>query len=941
MYFSQCASNATSTADEDILNVTFGTLNNNSTCGTTGGAGSILNEYSNYTGVAAPNVAQCASVAFSVQIGTCGGNYSNAVAIFIDWNADLDWADAGETVYTSAASISGPHTETGFISIPGGASLGNKRMRVVNVETGTPSSITACGTYTWGETEDYLINVTAGGALAYTSCTTTQIVSGLVTRCASNQQIIGVQVVMGAGCSANLTQFQLAAGSSTNLLADVSRIHIYYTGTSNVFALTNEFVAGGTVPVGAANTINSTQSLVSGTNYFWITYDMNPLATVGNLIDGSCTQLTIAAVNRIPTATNPAGNGTISMCLAPGGVSTGLETWLRADVGVTGVTPITAWTNQKSSGTPVLVNGSPNLNNTATSYNYNPYVDFIAPAGTLANGLAANRQFLRFSGYTGISALNFTTLFYAFQLTDLTRVDTHIGTVDGITYSAGPANGTFHGFNFGGNAAIHTSGYDLDFGAGSPANTWQRNGVNIAHDANHSSTKHILSANCQTGGNTGLNTLLGGQIDDGSLTFLGHFRDWRGPVAEIIGFSTVITAVERQRVDSYIAIKYGITLTANYLSTSGSTVFTTAAPYNNNIIGIGRDDTEAMTQKQSHNDDDVVRVYVNALAATNAANAGSFASDISYVMTGATTGAMCATAASIAEMPVGLPSCALYSRLEREWKVTRTNMAQNFNMDFSLAACGAPGSVNTAHLRLLVDDDGNFANGGTQCYYNGDGTGIVITYTNPRITVSNINIANHIPNNATRFITIASINALTPLPVEMINFDAQLNQERAVDVTWTTISEINSDHFIVEKSNNLTDWSFVDQLAGAKNSETNLDYSSIDPSPYLGTSYYRLKQVDTDGTYSYSDVRTVSINLNEGIMVYPNPAEGYFTIAGKNITTDQITLVDALGKVVVLNPVANSDDTITFSTETMSSGVYYFVYKNDQEVSKIKLTILN
>ncbi|MDH4473186.1 MAG: GEVED domain-containing protein, partial [Fluviicola sp.] len=649
--FSQCASNATSTADEDIFNVTFGTLNNSSTCGTTGGAGSSLNLYSNYTGVSAPNVAQCASVAFSVQIGTCGGNYSNAVAIFIDWNADLDWADAGETVYVSAASTSGPHTETGFINIPAGASLGNKRMRVVNVETGTPSSITACGTYTWGETEDYLINVTSGGALTYTSCTTTQIISGLVPKCASNRQIIGVQVVMGAGCSANLTQFQLGAGASTNLVTDVSRIRIYYTGTSNMFATTNEFVIGGTIPVGAANTINGSQGLVSGTNYFWIAYDMNPAALTGNLIDGSCTQLTIAAVNRIPTTTNPAGNGTISLCQGPGGVSTGLETWLRADIGVTGVTPITAWTNQQTSGTAVIVNGSPNLNNTATSYNYNPYVDFIAPVGTLANGLAANRQFLRFSGYTGISALNFTTLFYAFQLTDLTRVDTHIGTVDGITYSAGPANGTLHGFNFGGSAAIHTSGYDLDFGAGSPANTWQRNGINIAHDANHSSTKHILSANCQTGGNTGLNTLLGGQIDDGSLTFLGHFRDWRGPVAEIIGFSTAITATERQRIDSYIATKYGITLTANYLSTSGSTIFTTAAPYNNNIIGIGRDDAEAMTQKQSHNNDDLVRIYLNSLAATNAANAGSFASDISYVMTGATTGSMCATAASNAEMP--------------------------------------------------------------------------------------------------------------------------------------------------------------------------------------------------------------------------------------------------------------------------------------------------
>ena len=80
----QCTSSATDAADEEILKVVFGTLSNTSTCATTGGAGSTLNMYSNYTGVAAPNVAKCSNVSFSVQIGTCGGNFGNAVAIFIE-----------------------------------------------------------------------------------------------------------------------------------------------------------------------------------------------------------------------------------------------------------------------------------------------------------------------------------------------------------------------------------------------------------------------------------------------------------------------------------------------------------------------------------------------------------------------------------------------------------------------------------------------------------------------------------------------------------------------------------------------------------------------------------------------------------------------------------------------------------------------------------------
>lgn len=156
-----CTSNATSIADEDIFNVSLGTLNNTSTCATTGGAGSILNEYSNYTAVAAPNLAQTASYPLSVQIGTCGGSFTNSTRVFIDYNQNGLFTDAGETVYTSAAGTAGPHTEISSIIIPAGATLGNTRMRVVTVETGTPTSITPCGTYTWGETEDYFVNIIA------------------------------------------------------------------------------------------------------------------------------------------------------------------------------------------------------------------------------------------------------------------------------------------------------------------------------------------------------------------------------------------------------------------------------------------------------------------------------------------------------------------------------------------------------------------------------------------------------------------------------------------------------------------------------------------------------------------------------------------------------------------------------------------------------------
>jgi gliding motility-associated-like protein len=169
-------SNATSTADEEILNVSLGTngslLNNTSSCTTTGGAAgnglqaSILNQYSNYTTVSSvpvPTLNTGATVPFSIQIGTCGGNYGNATKIYIDFNRNGLLTDAGEQVYASSATSSGPNFQTGSFIVPSSASAGRTLMRVVNVET-SPAFINPTGTYAWGETEDYFVNITTAPA---------------------------------------------------------------------------------------------------------------------------------------------------------------------------------------------------------------------------------------------------------------------------------------------------------------------------------------------------------------------------------------------------------------------------------------------------------------------------------------------------------------------------------------------------------------------------------------------------------------------------------------------------------------------------------------------------------------------------------------------------------------------------------------------------------
>ncbi|MBK7761997.1 MAG: hypothetical protein IPI46_01320 [Bacteroidetes bacterium] len=163
-YVCACISTALSDADEDIYNFSFAANSNSSTCNTTApGAGSMPGLYSNYQGLTPATVAKGSVVPFSISIGTCLGILPNVSAIFIDYNQNGLYSDAGELVYATSSPITGPHTETGNINIPSTALSGVTGMRVICSEQNNPIT-NPCGVYSWGETEDYTVNIIPSAA---------------------------------------------------------------------------------------------------------------------------------------------------------------------------------------------------------------------------------------------------------------------------------------------------------------------------------------------------------------------------------------------------------------------------------------------------------------------------------------------------------------------------------------------------------------------------------------------------------------------------------------------------------------------------------------------------------------------------------------------------------------------------------------------------------
>jgi hypothetical protein len=110
------------------------------------------------------------------------------------------------------------------------------------------------------------------------------------------------------------------------------------------------------------------------------------------------------------------------------------------------------------------------------------------------------------------------------------------------------------------------------------------------------------------------------------------------------------------------------------------------------------------------------------------------------------------------------------------------------------------------------------------------------------------------------------------LPVELLSFTGK-NTNGINHIEWVTALEINNDHFTLEKSRDGHLFQQLILIAGAGNSNHPLQYSFDDKNPYSGTSYYRLKQTNTDGRYQYSGIIAIKQNeMDQPLTVFPNPA---------------------------------------------------------------------
>jgi uncharacterized repeat protein (TIGR01451 family) len=378
--------------------------------------------------------------------------------------------------------------------------------------------------------------------------------------------------------------------------------------------------------------------------------------------------------------------------VAPGSIAANLKLWLRADADVTGTSPVTIWGDQSGRGNDATIQiGTASQNLVASAINFNPAVSFMNNGGLqgLLDVPVTSNTASAFVVMKPRSALNNAGADgngRAFSITEGGRGD-----------SDNSASALFF-YKSGKNLVTHRNGGNLS----SAVNVYDKVGVFASHFKVSNQQVTVYGGAPQTPVAQTAWAFYSDRFNVGAHQFVPG-NEFLGEIAEILLYDADQAAAGTEaRIASYLALKYGVTLSHNYVASDGTTTFWDVAAntgYNNNIAGIGRDDASALVQRQSRSQSSnlVTMGLGTTIAAANVSNTASFAADKQFLMWGDNG------ASDRFQTPITPPAGVTADRrMPRVWRIDETSTIG------SVKVAAPAGIGNLAPAYLIVSNDATF-----------------------------------------------------------------------------------------------------------------------------------------------------------------------------------------------------------------------------------------
>ncbi len=459
------------------------------------------------------------------------------------------------------------------------------------------------------------------------------------------------------------------------------------------------------------------------------------------------------------------------------------------------------------------------------------------------------------------------------------------------------------------NVAMYRGSANRASGENISTNSWNI----VQHTWQNSDDATVLYTN---GSQVYSNTLAGGQIpqggclaiaaeQDGVNSGYAADQDHAGDFAEIIIFNYVLPSAQRNIVSSYLGAKFDVTVGNNkYAGASAAN-----GDYDFEVIGIGSESDGV--HNEAHGS--------GGLWIRQSSNFGNG----DYLLIGHNE---ITPQVYTPSQDAGLTNASLEKRWGRDWYFDITDAGSAYTVDLTFdfiegemnSSSSPAGTASNYKLIYRSGTTGNWsivASASSTTSSQVVFTGIALPDGDGHYTLGTIDSTN------------------SPLPIELLYFNAKLKNNQ-VYLNWATASETNNDFFTIERSTDINSWEAIATINGQGNSTEVNHYSVIDKNPLSGTSYYRLKQTDYDGKYSYSQTRVIQ-NENVSLRAYPNPVHDALNIETSNAIIEVIAY-DQLGKRYKLN-VQKENNTYKVDMSNLSTGIYYLQLIQENKVDNIKI----